>query len=507
MLLQPSDLVGCRYRLHQKQCYPDTPPTQISQDRRFRLEHTRRQVINLFPTHPQRGDKKRFLRIDLADITDPEDRWLATLEGMAAQATIITDVVLETTHTHRFTVPVDALIRRPDGTYMPVLITNHRLAYPDPNRIINVIATRRLGLGVPNAGHYRLKHHSADSFTLSLANRALMDIGHAAHRGIVIGQNLELAFILNTDLLDQGLAQAVAQPIPVHAHRVKECGTCRFWPYCERELIDRNDLSLLFAGDKSADYQKQGISTVAQLAQTIPRTPDGVLAQAFQQNIRLVKRRATTTAPAFDIEIDIDVEAYLDQGVYLWGAYDGTTYHPFATWEELGGRAEAHNFARFWSWLTAIREQAHQAGKTVGVFCYSNHGENHWLRSSACKFEKGFADIPGLPTPAEIQHFIASKEWIDVFALVRRELLGTHGLGLKTVAPATGFHWNEQDIDGEASINLYLAATAAADVADISPAAAQAALVSYNGDDCRATAAVRHFLAAGAPRLPSVADF
>ena len=37
--------------------------------------------------------------------------------------------------------------------------------------------------------------------------------------------------------------------------------------------------------------------------------------------------------------------------------------------------------------------------------------------------------------------------------------------------------------------------------------AARAALLSYNGDDCRATAAVRRFLAAGAPGLPSMADF
>ena len=501
MLLQPSDLVGCRYRLSQKQRHPDIPPTDTTYARRRRLALARRQATALLPTHPQRGDKKLFHRVDLGTLDDAEDRWFATLEALAAQATIITDAMLHTTcGGHAFAVPIDALVRRPDGNYMPVLITNHRIIRPDPNRSIQVMSTRRLGLGTPNIGHYRLKHHSADSFTLALANHALADVGHAAQRGILIGQDPEIAVILDTELLEQGLQLALKQPIPAHAHRVKECGTCRFWPLCEAELVERDDLSLLFAGDKSAQYQREGIITVADLAQEPagnPVNPDIILARAFRRGSHLVKRRPETTAPSFDLEIDIDVEAYLDRGVYLWGAYDGTTYHPFATWDDLGGRAEAENFARFWTWLTNTRRAAHAAGKTVGVFCYSNHGENYWLLSSARKFESEFSDIAGLPSMAEVQRFIASPEWLDVFALVRRELLGTHGLGLKIVARATGFSWDEQDVDGEASIGLYLAGTPAA----------RAALLSYNGDDCRATAAVRRFLAAGAPGLPSMADF
>ena len=116
-------------------------------------------------------------------------------------------------------------------------------------------------------------------------------------------------------------------PIPAHAHRVKECGTCRFWPHCEAELVERDDLSLLFAGDKSAQYQREGIITVADLAQKPagnPVNPDIILARTFRRSSHLVKRRPETTAPSFDLEIDIDVEAYLDRGVYLWGAYDGT---------------------------------------------------------------------------------------------------------------------------------------------------------------------------------------
>ena len=361
MLLQPSDLVGCRYRLSQKQRHPDIPPTDTTYARRRRLALARRQATALLPTHPQRGDKKLFHRVDLGTLDDAEDRWFATLEALAAQATIITDAMLHTTcGGHAFAVPIDALVRRPDGNYMPVLITNHRIIRPDPNRSIQVMSTRRLGLGTPNIGHYRLKHHSADSFTLALANHALADVGHAAQRGILIGQDPEIAVILDTELLEQGLQLALKQPIPAHAHRVKECGTCRFWPLCEAELVERDDLSLLFAGDKSAQYQREGIITVADLAQEPtgnPANPDIILARAFRRGSHLVKRRPETTAPSFDLEIDIDVEAYLDRGVYLWGAYDGTTYHPFATWDDLGGRAEAENFARFWTWLTNTRRR------------------------------------------------------------------------------------------------------------------------------------------------------
>ena len=113
MLLQPSDLVGCRYRLSQKQRHPDIPPTDTTYARRRRLALARRQATALLPTHPQRGDKKLFHRVDLGTLDDAEDRWFATLEALAAQATIITDAMLHTTRGgHAFAVPIDALVRR-----------------------------------------------------------------------------------------------------------------------------------------------------------------------------------------------------------------------------------------------------------------------------------------------------------------------------------------------------------------------------------------------------------
>lgn len=112
-----------------------------------------------FPTVPSLGDPRNFLRIDIppqgrddADATDadPDAPWFATLEALAAQATIITNpVLLGKDNGRAWRVRLDALVRRPEGTYMPVLISNHRVARPHPQKTIKVMATARLGLGTP----------------------------------------------------------------------------------------------------------------------------------------------------------------------------------------------------------------------------------------------------------------------------------------------------------------------------------------------------------------------
>ena len=498
--LQPQDLVGCRFRLRQKQTYPAISATETAKLRKLRLDKAREHVFKLFPTSSQLGDNKDFLRIDINDADDLDTRWFYTLEAIATQATLITNPVVEALGYFQF--PIDALVRRPEGTYMPVLVTNHRAARNDPNRSIQVIPTRRLGLTTAEKAKYRMKHHAVDSYTLALADRFLCDLGCASSRGVLIGQNHELAFVLDTSYFQQGLQAALETPIPSTPHRVKECSHCRYWSLCEKELINRNDISLLFPGDKALQLQRSGIDSVEKLADS-GSGDDAVLARAYLTGVEFIRRRKVVSAPRFDIEIDIDVEAYLDQGAYLWGTYDGQNYRPFVTWNELGGKHEAANFAQFWQWLTDTRTKAKAEGKSIGVFCYSAHGENHWLRGSALRFHGHY---PGVPSEAEVMSFIASNEWIDVFALVKQQLMGTKGLGLKAIAPLAGHHWEEQELDGEASVNLYLVATGAVLRGDVlintSLIDAQQALLSYNGDDCRATAAVRAFLSHGAPGVP-----
>ena len=69
---------------------------------------------------------------------------------------------------------------------------------------------------------------------------------------------------------------------------------------------------------------------------------------------------------------------------------------------------------------------------------------------------------------------------------MKSQLIGPGGLGLKKLAPMAGFHWQEEDLDGEASIRAY-------------EEGKKEELLSYNGDDCRATRAIRRWLADSAP--------
>lgn len=510
-LISPLDLVGCRYRQVQKRRHPGIEAPESSHHRRRRLETAREVVFGLFPERPEIGDNRHFFRIDLPEVSPELSAWsredvdkideayLFTLEALAAGAHFITNPVLEGVSAGiPWYVRVDALVRRKSGAYYPVLVTNHRVARPDPRRRVKVVATSRLGLGNSGWANYKLKSHAVDSYTLALASRALDELGLGCQRGGLIGQDRQLTFLLDTDMLQQGLDRALEVPVPTEARRIKECGACRFWPVCREELEARDDISLFLPGDRSRAFREEGITTVASLVDAKVGEPS-VLAAAWRDGVHFLRRREDIEVPRFDREIDLDVEAYLDQGAYLWGTYDGEQYYPFVTWEGVGGgeEAEGRNFARLWRWLAARREEAAAAGESVGVFCYAANGENHWLRFSARRF---FDRVEGVPSPEEVEEFIGSGHWIDVFVHVKQNLAGTSGLGLKQVGPAAGFHWEAEDVDGEESVNIYREATGLEVGADV--AAARQRLLGYNRDDCRATRAVREWLGAGAPGAP-----
>lgn len=489
-----ADLVGCRYRQVQRFVHPEVPRTRAARMRLERVAAARDAVHALLPARPARGDRQRFVRVDVPPVphdTDPFPAEMATLEALASEANLITGAVF----TGRsvgvdWRVDVDLLVRRPDGTYLPVIISNHRVARADDRVTTPVIATARLGLGGPVPGPFRLRHHVADGYRLALAARALADIGVDSGVGGAVGQDRSRAFLAPTGPLQPALQAALEQELPTFPRRVKECASCRFWPLCEKELVDADDISLYLAGDRARKWREEGITTVSALIEADLGEPSR-LAAAWRDGVVLLRKVDEVSAPRADVEIDVDMEAYLDQGAYLWGAFDGESYHSFATWLPLGGEAEATNFARFWRWLMGRRAAAHAAGQSFAAYCWSNHGENHWLTMSA----RRFAGVEGVPTEEEVREFISSPEWIDVFRLVRAQLVGPGGLGLKVVAPEAGYTWEDGDFDGEESVN-------ARRISRGSNAAAREArrrLLRYNEDDCRATAAVRAWLRAGAP--------
>ncbi|MCX7445769.1 TM0106 family RecB-like putative nuclease [Corynebacterium sp. P7003] len=499
--LQPSDLVGCRYRAVQRHLFADRAPTEATVRRIERAEAGKARVLALLPDGPRPWDPPRFHRVHVDGAGDEAE--FGTLEALAAQATIITGAVFTgVSGGRRWRSTPDVLIRDTEGRYLPVIVSNHRIARPEEGRRQRVIATSRLGLGTPSTAGYRLRHHAVDGYRLGLAARALAEFGLDSGRGAAIGQDRELAFLVDTGHYQAALSTALAAPLPDRPRRLKECGECRFWFDCGPRLTAADDISLLFPGDRGEPYRQRGIGTVAELIDADLGEPSA-LAAAWRERIPVLRRVGRVTARRFDVEIDIDVEAYLDQGAYLWGTYDGRDYRPFVTWGGLGTTAEADTFAEFWAWLNSVRDDARARGLGFAAFCYARHGENHWLSTSARRFA-GHVSPAGhrVPPEAEISAFISSDEWVDVFAAVRSQLVGPRGLGLKTVAPQAGFTWAEADLDGEASVDLYRIAAGHTDAAPDEVIEARDRLLSYNGDDCRATSVVRAWLAAGAPGTP-----
>lgn len=516
-LVKASDLVGCRWRPYLRATLPEIGPSEAEEQRRARWETAWSEVLSMLPS--ARGGA--FTRTDIT--TEGWDREMDTLEAIARETSIITRPRFTTNVAENVAeVEFDILLRNGDGTYTPVVVSNQRIIKKAKRGSVRALPVGRLGKdpGADVPGKHR--HHPQESYTLALAARALHELERDSGVGGIIGQDRAHVYLLRTAEYQKALDAALEVPVPAGPRAMRDCPTCRFWPRCYAQLKANDDISLFLSGDQAEGYRRRGIDTVQKLIDA-DITPTSQLAAAWRAGITLLRNPRAGRLPVarFEREIDVDVEAYMDAGAYLWGTWDGGKYRPFVTWGELGSVAEGANFAAFWTWL-----KGQIADPNVGVFCYANGGENHWLRSSAARFGgRQYGDTTA-PTLEEIERFIASPQWIDVFAAVRAHLVGTKGLGLKTVAPQAGFTWRSVGFDGEESINAYRVAVgmaggvepkmpggqqaalverrAQAALGEQRAQAARAELLRYNEDDCRATAAVRQWLREGAPGIPTL---
>lgn len=492
LLVRASDLVGCRFKMRQRAAHPDVPLPPEALERQPQIDAARAVVFEQLPVKRAVGDGrgKAFTRVDLDPAFGTEEE---TLHALRRRAHLITNATLRGTIDGVDVVAeVDVLVRTDtsEGTrYVPVVISQHRVARPHASSSVLVVATNRIGLSDPLPVKAKARHHTLDGYRLAMAEVLLSQLGLATGRGAVIGQDRSRAYVGDVTRFVPPLRAALRAPIPTEPKRLKQCATCRFWELCRPRLEERDDISLLFPGDRGEQWRERGYPTVQSLidAGVTEIGEPAAVARAWRAGIPVLKRPGEIAIPRADVEIDVDLEAYLDQGAYLWGAFDGEEYTPFVTWADVGGDAEEANFAAFWSWLMARREEAHADGLTFAAYCYAAGGENYWMKSSAKRFDAVDAK--------EVAAFIASDEWVDVFAHARRHLVGTEGLGLKVLAPAAGFEWEDDDMDGERSVALRRAAR-------LGDHRARTMLLRYNEDDCRATRAVREFLTAGAPGVP-----
>ena len=204
--------------------------------------------------------------------------------------------------------------------------------------------------------------------------------------------------------------------------------------------------------------------------------------------------------PRADIEIDVDMEN-VNEGCYLWGTLlnerdaSGTVaseFVPFASWNPDTAVGELEAFLAFWEWLSALRAEATRRGVSLLAYCYSQGAENGQLRRLAalCELEE------------EVEELLGSDQWVDLLPIVRSQLITGRGMGLKVVAPMTGFSWRGPEVGGQLAMVSYIEATSDPD--ETVRAGAQRWILDYNEDDVRATAALREWLDQRASLLPSI---
>ena len=204
--------------------------------------------------------------------------------------------------------------------------------------------------------------------------------------------------------------------------------------------------------------------------------------------------------PRGDIEVDIDMEN-VDDGVYLWGVLvtdrsgKGLVpagYRALVTWEPLTPEEEARLFLEFWGWLTQLRAVAAGSGLQARAYCYNEAAEDGQMRRLAATV--------GLR--AEVEMLIGSDDWVDLRKVFEDQLVTGSSVGLKHVAPLSGFRWEVDDPGGDISMLYYETAVGASEVG--AAAAARTWLLTYNRNDVEATAALRQWLDASASACPSI---
>jgi hypothetical protein len=215
------------------------------------------------------------------------------------------------------------------------------------------------------------------------------------------------------------------------------------------------------------------------------------------------------------IEQDVDIED-CDGHVYLIGVRtvgrkkEGedwklrSEYHAFVDWSHTP-EGEARVFAEFWAHIQSWRDKAKSNKWGYRAYHYTKH-ENAAFVALARRHE----GKDGIPTLAELEAFLDSKEWTDLHRVVSTQLVWpTESVTLKDIAKWVRFSWRDSDPGGGNSIAWYKTATSSTD--DAVRAENRERLLKYNADDCQAQAMVRDWLnrlgEARQPgkRLPNVA--
>lgn len=474
------------------------------------------------------------------------ERIEATAAAVADEAPLIWGAVLPDADGAGRRGGAELLVRLPGGGYVPVIVVRHRVTDPGEGAVTSGPLEPWPRRGHPDPAR-KVRSQPRDLLRLAHLHRMLRGAGWGpsddqlhAHHGGVIGMDADV-FVWHdlkaghwpgarstlseydarfADRTAVAAAAATGAPALAEPSRVNECRHCPWWPTCEAVLTSQQDVSLVVRGEMAVALREAGIHTVAELAALDPAGeppvaappqpfPDTVaMARAWQKGLSVVRRVPRVAVLRADVEVDIDMESFGESGAYMWGVllshpggrqagdeHDG--YRAFATWDPVPTTDEGRSFAEFWGWLSAVRARAAATGRTFAAYCYNEQAENRWLLASAQRF----AGMPGVPPLAEVEAFIADPSWVDLFAVVDEWFLCAHGKGLKRVAPAAGFTWQDPEASGENSMRWYRDAVGM----DGEPpdAVQRERLLAYNADDVAATNALRSWMTSPAiDRVP-----
>ncbi|UFS94640.1 TM0106 family RecB-like putative nuclease [Nocardia huaxiensis] len=417
------------------------------------------------------------------------------------------------------------------GGYIPVIVVNHKITdprQPDPADYHPTTSDMYEWIPKPDK-HVRTRPQPRDQQRLAHLYRMLQRHGYASPAlvGGAIGYHFDRILVHDLgpilDDYDRRYADRIAVvrgELPTVPSKVPECRQCPWWsrapeegkPSCERWLSEHRDVSLVAPGSRAEVLRRHGVETIDDLAawsgddpddwQYEPFTETIVTARAWATGAPLVRRVEQVRVQRADVEVDVDLESFQEHGAYLWGTLLDGVYRPFVTWDPLPTDDEGRSFAEFWTWLMRIRSEAKAEGKTFAAYCYSRTAEDKWLYESA----RRFAGMPGIPTEREVQRFVDSPDWVDMFQAVSEQFICPNGKGLKKIAPVAGFAWRDPEAGGEASMSWYrLAVGYDGGEPDMSQ---RTRILEYNEDDVLATKTLRDWMSERADaEVPSIADF
>ncbi|MEJ9078314.1 TM0106 family RecB-like putative nuclease [Gordonia malaquae] len=538
-VLGARNLTGCEHRLALDFTeHGDAAASDASPEARRRIEAAQGHRDHVITTlHGFQSDRTPSDVVTVEAGTHRE-RVEQTRRAVEAGATWIFRAALPTDVERGRRGHAEALFRLGDG-YLPIIVVNHRVTTlvngerpadaPPPTLRTSPLWGWRPAVDATRSARSQRR----DVMRLAHLTAMLDDLGWGtadagARVGGLIGLDADCMVAVSLDAALTEYAEefehrhAIAEgSVPTVARRVGECRSCHWWSRCESELADRHDVSLVVGGSQATVLQEAGITTFDALADyrgdppedwpaAVPFADAIVSAASWVADIPLVRRLDRPRLRRADIEVDVDMESYSERGAYMWGTLltDNTDpsrevrYLPFVTWDPLPTLDEGRSFAEFWNWMAAERRAAREAGKTFAAYCYSQQAENRWLRGSADRFH---GVVPGVPSRAEVDAFIGSKEWVDVFEAVGKNFVCPRGKGLKRIAPVAGFNWRDAEASGEASMEWYAAAVALDGAAfDESQ---RARLLTYNEDDVQATKVLREWISSqDVLELPTVRE-